>query len=177
MIPTFDDQARWGLALPFFLAAALLQAALIPGPGLLGAHADFVLVLATGWAVVRSCEEVMLVAPPAALLVGLLGAGPLGAPLLGLLPPIALALGVRDRNPNPRLLSVCIVMMLSTAAAVGLELTIRFLSGEQRLDLAGLGPVLIGEILLNTLLVTVIYRPLCVGRKRRLARRTHLSLS
>lgn len=177
MIPSFDEQVRWGLALPFFVGAALLQAALIPLPGLFGARADLVLILAASWAVVRSCEEAMVAAPPAALLVGLLGAGPMGVPLLGLLAPLALALALRSSNPNPKLASVCIVVALSTLAAVTVELIVRFLNGEQTFNLAGIGTVLAGETIANTVLAAIVYRFLCIGRKRRLARRTRLSLS
>lgn len=177
MIPSFDEQVRWGLALPFFIAAALLESALFPLPGLLGARADLLLTLAASWAVVRSCEEVMIAAPPAALLVGLLGTGPIGVPLLAMLSPVGLALALRHRNPNPKLASVCTVVALSTVIAIAVELVVRFLGGEQRFNLAGIGTVLAGETIANTLLAAVAYRLLCIGRKRKLARRTRLSLS
>jgi rod shape-determining protein MreD len=177
MIPSFDDQVRWGLALPIFLAAALLQCALIPGFGLFGARADFVLIVATSWAIVRSPEEAMVAAPPAALLVGLLGAGPIGIPLLSLLTPMALALAVRDGNPNPRLPSLCLAMVVSTVAAFAIELTVQFLAGGHTIQLTGVPWVLLGTTLLNTLFAAAIYWPLCIGRKRKLVRRARLSLS
>jgi cell shape-determining protein MreD len=177
MIPSFDEQVRWGLALPFFLATALLQAAFIPGFGMFGARADFVLIMATSWAVVRSPEEAMIAAPPAALIAGLLGAGPIGVPLLALITPMALALGIRDGNPNPRLPSLCLAMAISTVAALAEELTVQFLTGGHTIQLTGIGSVLIGATLLNTLLAAALYGPLCIGRKRKLARRARLSLS
>jgi rod shape-determining protein MreD len=177
MIPSFDDQVRWGLALPFFLAAALFQAAFIPSFEIFGARADFVLIVATSWAVIRSPEEAMVAAPPAALLAGLLGAGPIGVPLLALLTPMALALGIRSGNPNPRLPSLCLAVAISTVAALATELIVQFLTGGHTIQLTGIGPVIFGATLLNTLLAAAMYYPLCIGRKRKLARRARLSLS
>ncbi|HTE83912.1 MAG TPA: hypothetical protein VK821_04200 [Dehalococcoidia bacterium] len=177
MIPSFDDQIRWGLALPYFLAAALLQATIGPMFSLLGGHPDLVLIVVAGWAVVRSPEEAMIAGPAAAILAGLLAAGPIGTPVLALLTPIGLALILRSGGATPRLPSLCAVACLSSGAAIGLDLTAQFLSGARDFTFSGLLPVTLGAMILNVLLAAAIYRPLCIGRKRKLVRRTHLSLS
>jgi hypothetical protein len=119
----------------------------------------------------------MVAALPAALLSGILGTGPIGVAALELMPPIALALGLRNSNPNPRLPAVCVAMAISTAAVLGIELVARFLNGEQAINISGLWTVLAGEMILNTLAAALFYRPLCIGRTRTLVRRTGLSLS
>lgn len=177
MIPSFDDQIRWGLALPFFLAAALVQPTLVPMISLFGGHPDIVLILGAGWAVVRSPEEAMIAGPPAAVLAGLLSAGPIGTPVLALIAPIGLALLLRSGGATPRLPSLCAVAALSTVAAMGLDLTVQFLSGARDFIFSGLVPVTLGAMVLNVLLAAAIYRPLCIGRKRKLVRRARLSLS
>ena len=118
-----------------------------------------------------------MAAPPAALLSGLLGAGPIGVPLLSLLTPVALALAIRDANPNPRLPSLCLAMAISTVAALATELVVQFLAGGRTIQLSGIGSVLIGATVVNTLFAAAIYWPLCLGRKRKLVRRARLSLS
>jgi hypothetical protein len=177
MIPSFDDQVKWGLALPILLVAALLQLALAPILGVLGGHGDLFLVLVAGWALIRSPEEVMIAGPPSALLAGLLGAGPIGVPILALMVPIGMAMLLRAGGAMPRLPSLVATVALSSAAAVMLDLVVQFLSGARSLDLAGFGTVLAGATALNVFLATVIYWPLRVGRQRKLVRRTHLSLS
>ena len=177
MIPGFEDKVHWARALPFFLGAVLLQNTVAPAPWLLGARFDLLLVLTLGWALVRSCEEAMVAALPAALLTGMLGTAPIGAPILELLPPIALALAIRNGNPNPRLLAVCVAMAVSSFVALGIELILRFLNGEQAINIAGLVTVVAGETVLNVLVAAVFYKPLCIGRTRTLVRRTGLSLS
>lgn len=177
MIPSFDDQIHWGLALPFFLAAALLQPTIAPMLSLFGGHPDLVLILAAGWAVVRSPEEAMIAGPPAAILAGLLAAGPIGTPVLTLLVPIGLALLLRSGGATPRLPSLCAVAAVSSLAAIGLDLTVQFLGGARDFIFTGLVPVTLGAMLLNILFAAAIYRPLCIGRKRKLVRRTRLSLS
>lgn len=177
MIPSFDDQIQWGLALTVFLLAALLHLALVPVVTLFGGHADIFLVVVTTWALVRSPEEAMLAGPPAALLVGLLGAGPIGTPILALMPPVGLAILLRNGGALPRLPSVGAVMAAVSVAAPMLELVVQFLGGARSFDFAGLASVFTGAILLNVLLAAMIYWPMKIGRKRKLVRRARLSLS
>jgi hypothetical protein len=177
MIPSFDDQIHWRLALPFMLLAALLQIALAPTLSLLGGHADLLLVVAAGWALVRSPQEAMLAAPPAALLEGLLGAGPIGTPILILLVPISIALWLRSGGAVPRLPSVMTVIAISSIAALVLDLVIQFLGGARGFDLAGFGGVLIGATVLNVLIAALLYWPLKIARPHKLARKARLSLS
>jgi rod shape-determining protein MreD len=177
LIPTFEDKVHWGLALPFFVAAVLIQAALAPTTWLLGARLDLLLVMTVSWALIRSCEEAMVASLPAALLLGLLGTGPIGVSLLALMPPIGLSLVVRSGNPNPRLLALCLATAVCTVAALAVEIIVRFLGGEQNINLSGLWAVLLGETILNTLVAALLYWPLSIGRTRKLVRRTGLSLS
>jgi len=88
-----------------------------------------------------------------------------------------MALLLRGGGATPRLPSLCLVAGLASAAAIGLDLTIQFLSGARDFMFAGLVPVTLGSLVLNVLLAAAIYRPLCIGRKRKLVRRARLSLS
>jgi hypothetical protein len=177
VIPSFDDQVHWGVALPVMLLAVLLQAAVAPSLSLLGGRIDLLLIVAAGWALVRSPQEAMIAAPPAALLSGLLGAGPIGTPILALLTPIGAALWLRSGGAGPRLPSVIAVVAISTGVAVTLELAVEFLSGARGFDLSGFSLVLVGATVLNVLGAALMYLPLRLGRPRKLTRRTRLSLS
>ncbi len=177
MIPSFDDQLHWGVTLAVMLTAVMLQLALAPSLSLLGGHADLLLVAAAAWSLVRSPQEVMIAAPPAAVLEGLLGAGPIGTPVLTLLAPVAIALWLRGGGAVPRFPSVIAVVAVSTCVALALDFGVQFLGGARGFDLAGLGPVLIGATVLNVLCAALLYWPLKIGRPRKLARRARLSLS
>lgn len=177
MIPSFDDQVHWGVPLAVMLAAVMLQAALAPSLSILGGRADLLLVAAAAWSLVRSPQEVMIAAPPAALLEGLLGPGPIGTPILALLAPISVALWLRSGGAVPRFPSVIAVVAVSTCIAFALDLGIQFLGGARAFDLSGLGPVLVGATALNVVCAACIYWPLKIGRPRKLARRARLSLS
>jgi rod shape-determining protein MreD len=177
MIPSFENQVHWGLALPFFLAAAVIQPVFAPTISLLGGHPDFVLMLIAGWALVRSPEEAMVAGPPAAILAGLLSAGPIGTPVLALLVPIGLALLLRSGGGTPRLPSLCAVAAATSIVAVGLDLTVQFLSGERDFMFTGIWAVTIGSTILNLLIAVAMYPLLRIGRKRKLVQRARLSLS
>jgi cell shape-determining protein MreD len=177
VIPSFDDQVQWGVALPIFLMAALLQQAIAPAFQLFGGHANLLLVVVAGWALIRSAEEAMIAGPPAALLAGLLGAGPIGTPLLALIAPIAMALTLRSGGAMPKLPSLCGVLCLSSVTAIVVDLIVEFLSGGRSFDFAGFIPIVAGATLLNLVIGLILYRFLCIGRKRKLVRRTRLSLS
>lgn len=164
------------VALPLFLVAAIVQASTGAGPQLLGARPDLLLVLVTTWAIVRSPEETMLAAPPAALLAGMLGAGAVGIPVLAILLPIALALLLRSSRQN-RLATLVVAVTLATAWLVLLDLTISFLTGEHGLRLSGVGHILAAELTLNLGLAVVFFLPLRFNRRRQMRRRSRLSLS
>jgi rod shape-determining protein MreD len=177
VIPSFDDQINWGLALCIFVVAALLQIALGPMLALSGGHADLLLVVVAGWALLRSPEEAMIAGPPAALLVGLLEAGPIGIPILTLILPIGMALMLRSGGAIPKLPSLVLVVGVSSLVGVLVDLIVQFLSGARGFDFGGFVPVLLGAAALNIVLCVLSYRPLCIGRKRKLVRRTRLTLS
>jgi hypothetical protein len=119
----------------------------------------------------------MLTAPPAALIEGLLGPGPIGTPILALLAPVSIALWLRSGGAVPRFPSVIAVVAVSTCVALALDLGVQFLGGARGFDLSGLGPVLVGATALNVLCAALMYWPLKIGRPRKLARRARLSLS
>ncbi|MGI8550733.1 MAG: rod shape-determining protein MreD [Dehalococcoidia bacterium] len=162
---------------PLFVFAVLLQCAVIPGSGLFGARPDLLLVLVCAWAIVRSREEAMLAAPPAALLAGLLRAGPIGLPLLALIGPIGGAMLQRNLRGGGFFFRLMLVVLLSTVWSSGLDLVVSFLSGQHTMYLAGIGSFGMGAIMLNLLLATVLYWPFRLARKRTIARATGLSLS
>ena len=167
----------YSVTLPLFLLVALTQTATIHGFSLSGARADVLLVVVAGWAVVRVPKEAMLAAPPSAIVAGLLGASPAGTPLLMILAPVGLALLVHDRPGGDRLTALWLVIGLSTVWALGIELIIDILSGQKGIHLTGIASVLLGEVVLNVLLSTLIYAPLRIARKRGEVHRARLSLS
>jgi hypothetical protein len=159
-----------------FSLIAILQSTTVASPDLFGAHADVLLVLVLTWALVRSCQEVMVAAPPAALLAGLLGAGPVGAPLLILLAPVGLALFLRQRG-STNLIALGLSVGGCTLWALLVNLCSDFMVGQHTLRLAGLGAVLVGALLLNLALALLLYWPLRVMRRQQVQRRAGLSLS
>jgi hypothetical protein len=177
VIPSFDDQVRWGFALAVFLIAALVQGVVAPAFHLFGGHGDIVLVVVASWALLRSAEEAMVAGPPAAILAGLLAAGPVGTPVLALITPIALALTLRSGGAMPKLPSLAMVLAASSVAAILVDLVVQFLGGGRNFGFGGLLPTVIGATILNVLIGAILYRFLCIGRKRKLVRRTRLSLS
>lgn len=170
------DHLTYLLIALLFGLIAILQSADVPSPSLFGAHADLLLVLVAAWALLRSSDEVMVAAPPAALLAGLLGAGPIGAPLLVLIAPVGLALLLRQRERN-HLPGLVLLVAVSTIWALLITLGADFMSGQQALHLGGAGGVLLGAVVLNLTLALVIYWPLRFVRKRQLLRKAGLSLS
>ena len=169
------DRLTYVLLALLFGLVAILQSAAIPSPHVYGAHADLLLVLVALWALLRSSEEVMAAAPPAALLAGLLGAGAIGTPLLVLIAPVGLALLLRPRGKSGLAPLLCVVAA-STTWALLVNLSVDFMSGQHALHLSGIGSVLLGALILNSALALVLYGPVRLVRKRHLVRRTQLSL-
>lgn len=161
-----------------FLIIAIWGSAAIPTPDLLGAHVNLLLVFVATWAVMRSSGEMMLAAPPAALLAGLLGPGSLGAPLLTLLAPVGLATLAHHQQRRPSVLLLGLVVVVSTVWGLLVALATNLLDGSPSLDLGGIVRVVAGAVLINLIAAFVLYWPLRLTRKREPAsRRSQLSLS
>ena len=79
------------LAAPLLLAAALIQAAVMPSFPVLGAYPNLVLVLVVSWTVVRGQREGMVVVPIGGLCLGLVSSQPVGVALLAAAPVVLLA--------------------------------------------------------------------------------------
>jgi rod shape-determining protein MreD len=165
------------LALLTFLLAALVQTTAGAGPWFFGVHVGWLLVTVTTWAIVRGPDEVFTTAPPAAILAGLLGDGPIGTPLLALLAPVGLAVLLRDAVRARRWPALALAIVASTICAFFLGLIVDFIGGDHAIDLSGFGSLLGRSVLLNLGVATMLFFPLRVSQKPQLREPTRVGLS
>lgn len=165
------------VALFTFVFAVLVQSTAGVDPWLFSSHVDWLLVTVTAWAIVRGPDQVLVTAPPAAILAGLLGAGSMGTPLLTLIVPVGLAMLMRNGTRGDRLPALALTIMAATLWALVLDLVIDFLSGAHAIQLSGFGSVLAGTATLNLAAATLLYLPFRLGRKPRLREPTRVGLS
>ena len=140
--------------------AVLLDVSLAPGATFLGGRPSLVLVLVGLWAALRPEAEVMVLAPVAGLLLGLLGNEPLGASVLALAPIVLLGLSQRPRATERRFLfSVLLVVTGTLAYALVYTLVARLWHAPAPFSLGAVREVTL-VALLNGVLAAVLYWPL-----------------
>jgi len=148
------------LLLLLALAAVLVDLSVAPGATLFGVRPQFTLVLITLWAALRPDLEVMLLAPAAGLLLGLLGNELLGASVLALAPVVVVSMSIHTRITERRLpLTLSVVAAGTVAFAVTHAIIGRFGGASVLPALSWLGAVL-ALALLNTGLAAALYWPL-----------------
>lgn len=115
----------------WLVLAALWQAAALPAPALLGAHADIAVVIVLVWAYVRSPEDAAVLALIGGLTLDGLSDQPLGFSVLALLP-AAVAGSVRGaRILDTDWFSTVLLVVVATLAYHALLLGLLTISGEQ----------------------------------------------
>jgi rod shape-determining protein MreD len=146
------------LALAF--ASVLVDVAAAPGAELFGVRAQFTLVLVALWSVLRPPAEVMLLAPAAGLLLGLLGNEPLGVSVLALAPVVLLGLSTNSRSTERRVFSSIVLVVAGTLAYALVHAVLGGIAGGPFPLELGSVRVLLTLCLVNTLLAAVLYWPL-----------------
>ena len=142
------------------LSAVLVDLAFAPGAALFGVRPQFTLVVIALWAALRPDLEVMLLAPVAGLLLGLLGNETLGASVLALAPAVVLGLAIRGRSTHRRLILTMGLVVVSTLAFAVVFLLVQMLAGARpALGLEWFG-VLSRLSLVNALLAAALYWPI-----------------
>lgn len=146
------------IALAF--ASVLVDVAAAPGAEIFGVRAQFTLVLVALWSVLRPSAEVMLLAPAAGLLLGLLGSEPLGVSVLALTPIAVLGLSSNSRSTERRVLtSIGLVVAGTLAYALIHGFVSGLLGGPFSLGIDRLRS-LFALCLVNAALAAVLYWPL-----------------
>jgi len=138
-------------------AAALAQAALLPGLGPLGVMPNLVLVLLLVWCALRGLAEGLVWILGAGVLLDLLALDPIGTNGLALLPVAALAVPARRRFFHSGMLVPLALAMVATVAHAAVLTGLRALGdGAAPPPAAMAGPVVL-HALLNALLVPPLY--------------------
>lgn len=141
-------------------AAVLVDLAVAPGATLAGARPQFTLVVIALWAALRPELEVMLLAPAAGLLLGVLGNEPLGASVLALAPAVVLGLAGRGRSTKRHFLRTLGLVAAATPAYAAVFLIVGWLAGARpALGLEWI-TALVRLALVNTLVAAALYWPI-----------------
>ena len=142
------------------LAAVLVDIAFAPGATLLGMRPQLTLVTVALWAALRPSAEVMLLAPVAGLLLGLLSSEPLGVSVLALAPVVVFSSFSPQRSTGRRLGFSIGLVIAGTLAYALVHLVFSRLLGQAMP--IGFGTVwrLFALAVVNSALAAVLYFPL-----------------
>jgi rod shape-determining protein MreD len=139
------------------VAAALLQAALLPRWQLLAVTPGLVVVLLLGWSTYRGAPEALAWVFVAGLLLDVLGLDRLGVNALALLPVALLGGMARGRFFQSALVFPMVLAVIATFLYVGTLLGLRGLLGEGGNAAQMVGRITLLQALLNALLVPPIF--------------------
>ena len=142
------------VGIPLMLAAALLQATVLPQITVLGARPDLVLVIALAWSTLDADREGMAWAFAGGLLLDLFSGAPLGLSSL-LMVPITWVVGLSEAQVyrDNALLPLLLTAGGSLAYHVGSVLLLRSVLGE---------PIPLGEALLSVALPSMVFNVLLI---------------
>jgi len=149
---------RVGLAIVVPVAAALLQASVVPLAAIGGIRPNVPILVAGCWSVATGAREAVWWAFVGGLASDLLSSGPLGAFAVAALPAVA-AIGVGERSlaaPTPVLVGASYVGVAALAAAL-LYVALLAMAGQPLPELAALGLATIGGALYTAALALVAY--------------------
>jgi rod shape-determining protein MreD len=146
------------LALAF--ACVVLDISFAPGATLLGGRAQLTLVVVALWAALRPEAEVMLLAPVAGVLLGLLGNEPLGLSLIAFTPVVWLGATHEERSTEGRFAFTIGLVAIASLVYVVAAVVIAQVAGDPvPLRLGSLRTIAIVTAL-NLGLAAVLYWPL-----------------
>jgi rod shape-determining protein MreD len=148
------------LAVALAFVAVLLDVSMAPGAAVFGVRPSLVVVLVGLWAALRPDVEVMVLAPTAGVLLGLLGNEPLGVSVLALTPIVLLGLSQSPRTSERRFLFAIVLVITGSLAYVFVYTLAARLQGAPAPVGLGVLRVVILAALLNGLLAAVLYWPL-----------------
>lgn len=149
---------RVALAIVIPLAAAALQASVVPLVGIGGVRPNLPVLVAGSWSVAAGAREAVWWAFLGGLASDLLSSGPLGAFAVAALPAVA-AIGVGERSlaaPTPVLIGASYIGIAALAAGL-LYVALLALVGQPLPDLGALGLETIGGALYTATLALVAY--------------------
>ena len=149
---------RLALALVVPLAAALLQASVVPFVSVGGARPNMPLLVAASWSLAAAPREAVWWAFWGGLVVDLLSGGPLGAMALASLAPVA-AIGLGERQvARPRsVLTAMLLVGAATAAASLIYLAILLATGQPLADFPAVAGAAVSGGVYNGVLTLAAY--------------------
>lgn len=148
---------RYYVAVPVFLAAALLQTTVLPVFPVFGVFPNVVLVTAVCWTVVRGQKEGMVVVPMAGICLGLFDSHPVGVAVLAAAPVVLLAeLREARITQSDFLLALGLVLVASLVYEMVFLVTLR-LTGETLEWWGSLARVVLPTAVVNTLFAIPLY--------------------
>lgn len=122
-----------------------------------GGSPSVAVALLAVWGVVRPREEALLIAPAAGVTLGLLGQGPLGAPLLALLPVVLLG-AIRAPEASGRRLTAVVLIAITGAVINAAVLTgVDLIAARQSPPPIAAVSALVGAALLTAPVALLIY--------------------
>ena len=145
------------LAAPLLLAAALVQAAVMPSFPVLGAYPNLVLVLVVCWTVVRGQREGMVVVPIGGLCLGLVSSQPVGVALLAAAPVVLLAELREARLTQSDLLLAIALVLVSSLVYETVFLVILQVMGESVQWWGSFSRVILPTAIINSLFTLPLY--------------------
>ncbi|HEY8492002.1 MAG TPA: rod shape-determining protein MreD [Dehalococcoidia bacterium] len=152
------------VAVPLLLLVALAQSAVLPAFATPWLRPDLVLVLLAAWAVARSPEELMVLAPLGGVWLDLLGPAPVGVSVLALAPVVLLGFLTELGIVSSDLLMAVFVTVAGTVLFYLIQAAVLDLSGYSLASLDALRAALLPGVLVNAAVTPVLYFPLRATR-------------
>ena len=145
------------IAIPIFVALAILQSSIVSRMPLLQGTTDLILLTIIAWALQKKVETAWQWCIIGGLVTNIVSAVPFGVPLLGYALTTSIALALRRRVWQVPILAMFLVTFLGTIITQGLALAALRLSGSPIPVIEALNLVTLPSILLNLLFAILVY--------------------
>ena len=145
------------IAIPIFVALAILQSSIVSRLPLLQGTTDLILLTIIAWALQKKVETAWQWCIIGGLVTNIVSAVPFGVPLLGYALTTSIALALRRRVWQVPILAMCLVTFLGTIITQGLALVSLRLNGSPIPVFVALNLVTLPSILLNLLFAILVY--------------------
>ena len=145
------------IAIPIFVALAILQSSVVSRLPLLQGTTDLILLTIIAWALQKKVETAWQWCIIGGLVTNIVSAVPFGVPLLGYALTTSIALALRRRVWQVPILAMFLVTFLGTIITQGLALASLRLNGSPIPVIVAFNLVTLPSILLNLLFAVLVY--------------------